>query len=162
VQEPVREKPAEAGGARRESIQGSALSLLLGGGVCLYFGLTLIADAPGSASPAEAQRWFAVDNALFWCLRGIGVLFLVAAGLAALGHRVAMLLATVAEAAFFVLMIAMAVDWTLEARADGLVNYQVILLLILAIISGSAARSAWVRWRAGGPGPSPAPKSDTP
>lgn len=143
-----------------DSIKGAALSLLLGGGVCLYFGLTLIADAPASASPAAVQRWFAADNALFWCLRGIGVLFLVTAALAALGQRVSMLLATIAEAGFAVLMIAMTVEWTLEARADNTVNYQVILLLILAVVGASAAKSACSHWQAGRRSPRPPSQPD--
>ncbi len=150
MQDAGQTKRSGAGSELRDSFRGSALSLLVAGGLCLYFGFTLIADAPGSASPAEAQRWFAVDNALFWCLRGIGILFLLAAALAAAGHRVSMLLAAIAEAAFTLLMIVMTVEWTLEARADGLVNYQVILLLLLAVVAAGSARSAWSRWRASG------------
>lgn len=153
-------QPSGAGGPGPDSIKGAALSLLLGGGVCLYFGLTLIADAPASASPAAAQRWFAADNTLFWGLRGIGVLFMVTAALAALGQRASMLLATIAEAGFAVLMMAMTVEWTLEARADGTVNYQVILLLILAVVGVSAAKSAWRHWQAGRPSPRPGSEAD--
>jgi hypothetical protein len=143
-----------------QSVRGSALSLLLGGGVCLYFGLTLIADAPGSATADQVPRWFAADHTLFWCLRGFGVLFVMAAALAALGQRVAMLVATVAEAGFAVLMVAMTVEWTLKARADGTINYEVILLLILAIVGVSAARNAWGRWTAGRSGARRASESD--
>ena len=143
------ERPvSNPGAALAESVRGSALSLLLSGGVCLYFGLTLIADAPGSASPADAQRWFAADHAMFWGLRGLGIGFLVTAALAALGQRVALLLATIAEALFALLMLIMTVAWTLEARVDGMWNYQVILLLVLAMVSVGAAQGAWRRWRA--------------
>jgi hypothetical protein len=158
------DRPPSAPGASaavRDAITGSALGLLLSGGICLYFGLTLVADAPGSANTAEAERWFAADNALFWSLRGIGVLFLVAAALAAAARPVSMLLATIAETGFAVLMVVMTVDWTLEARADGLVNYQIILLLILAIVGVSAARSAWKRWQVARLGARPPSEPDS-
>lgn len=133
-----------------DSIRGSALGLLIGGGICLYFGLTLIAMAPGSASSDEAQRWFAADNALFWCLRVIGALFLIAAGLAAVGRRVSMALAALAEIAFALLMIVMTIEWTLRARADGMWDYQIILLLILAILAVGGGRRSWALFRATG------------
>ena len=60
------------------AIKSSAINLLIGGAVCLYFGLTLAADAPAAAKTREAvERWWAVDNAFFWSLRGLGGLFIL-------------------------------------------------------------------------------------
>jgi hypothetical protein len=138
------------GASVQAAIRSSALGLLIGGAICLYFGLTLIADAPGSVSQEEAERWFATDRALFWCLRGTGLLFLISAVLAWIGRRVSMLLATIADVVFALLMLAMAVEWTLEARVDGGWDATVILLLILAFIAAGAARRSWDLYRRAG------------
>lgn len=147
-QESNSDRPVPAARVSADHIRSSAIGLLIGGGICLYFGLTLIAMAPGSASQDEAQRWFALDNALFWSLRIVGVAFLAAAGLAGLGQRMSLALAAVTEVVLALLMVAMSVVWTWRARADGTWDYQIILLLLLAIISVGGARRCWEWYRA--------------
>ncbi|MEW6250487.1 MAG: hypothetical protein AB1716_07555 [Planctomycetota bacterium] len=127
------------GPAARES----AVGLLVAGAVCLYFGFTLDVTAPGTASEAATQQWFAWNTALNWALRILGFLFLGAAALAWTGQRVALLLTTIVEGLFTALMLVMTVSWTIEARADDGFNYQAILLLLLAILSAGSAARAW-------------------
>jgi len=134
-----------------DAIRGSALGLLIGGGVCLFFGFTLVADAPGSVSEQEAQSWFARDAFFYWCLRIIGVGFLVVAALAGMGKRVSMLLAAIVEVVFALLMLVMMVEWTIEARMDGTWEYSVMLLILLAVISLSGARRSWELYNAARP-----------
>lgn len=134
-----------------DAIRGSALGLLIGGGVCLFFGFTLAADAPGSVSEQEAQSWFARDVFFHWCLRVIGVGFLVAAALAGMGKRVSMLLAAIVEVVFALLMLVMMVEWTIEARMDGTWEYSVMLLILLAVVSLSGARRSWELYNAARP-----------
>lgn len=145
---PVPARPArDVSGA----IKSSAINLLIGGAVCLYFGLTLIADAPAAAKTREeVERWWAVDNAFFWSLRGLGGLFILTAALSLTGRRVAMLFTAAAEGLFVALMVAMSIAWTLEARVDGTFNAMVILLLVLAIIGIAGVRSSWQLYRAAG------------
>lgn len=129
------------------AVRGYAFGLALAGAVCLYFGFSLVADAPGSATPAEAERWFALDHAANWALRGIGLLLLCAAGLASLGARSAMLVGLAGETLLAVLLVAMSLEWTVEARADGGWSPAVILLLILAAMSVSSALRCWRVYR---------------
>jgi hypothetical protein len=129
--------------AAAEAIRGSALGLLVGGGVCLYFGFTLLIDAPGSASEEAVQTWFAADRAFRWCLRIAGVAFLLAAAWAATGQRSSMLLAVPSELVFALLMLAMSIETTLEARADGQWDVFAILLLILLVMGLAGARRSW-------------------
>jgi hypothetical protein len=107
--------------AAAEAIRGSALGLLVGGGVCLYFGFTLLIDAPGSASEEAVQTWFAADRAFRW----------------------SMLLAVPSELVFALLMLAMSIETTLEARADGQWDVFAILLLILLVMGLAGARRSW-------------------
>ena len=48
-------------------------------------------------------------------------------------------------------MLFMTVSWTLEAHADGEFNYQVILLLILALLSVGSILRAWRAYVQSGP-----------
>jgi len=127
----------------------SAIGLLIGGALCLYFGFTLAADAPGSISRAAAEPWFLADNISFWCLRGIGGLFLLTAGLVSIGQVWAMLLGAIGEGLLVVLLLGMSVMWTLEARVDGQWNAQVILLLIMAVLGAGSALRCWRIYVAG-------------
>ncbi|GEM_PF-5501767 len=127
----------------KAGIRGGALSLLVGGGVCLYFGLALVPTAPASAGPQQVEQWLAADRLLFWWLKAAGLLLLIAAGLSLAGGRSAALLAAVAELDFGLLMIVMSVEWTIKARMDGWTDYQVILLLILAVLGLSGAWHSW-------------------
>jgi hypothetical protein len=132
-----------------QAVRESAIGLLIGGGLCLYFGFTLIADAPGSVSKVAAESWYLADNITFWCLRGIGLVFLLTAGAAAVGQTWAMLLAAVAEGLLAALLVGMSVLWTIEARVDNTWNAQVILLLILAILGAGSAARCWRIYKAG-------------
>ncbi len=133
------------------AIRGSALGLLIGGAVCLYFGFSLIPDAPMDATPDEQQRWFAVDEAFNWGLRVVGAGFVLAAALAAAGMRSSMLLATVVESLFAILMIAMTIGWTADARAIGAAwNPQVIILIVMAVVGIVGAKHSWELYRATG------------
>lgn len=125
------------------AIRGAAFGLLIGGAICLYFGFSWMVDAPGSASKESAASWFAVDHAFRWALRIVGVVFLLAAAGAAMGQRWSALLATISEGAFALLMIAMAIETTLESRADGGWDALVIIFGVLALISLSAAWRSW-------------------
>ena len=126
-----------------EEIRSNMMTFLVAGGICLYFGFSWWIDAPGSVSEEAAKSWFAVDIAFRWCLRGIGALFLIAAALAQTGRAIALLPGLLAEGAFALLMLAMAVDTTLEARADGQFDPYVILFLILAVVGISGLRRLW-------------------
>lgn len=145
--EPVPNEQADAtergDPAVAEAIRGTGLGLLIGGGVCLYFGFTLLVDAPGSVSEEEAERWFAVDHIVRWSLRAVGIAFLVCAAWAWTGQRSSMLLATFTEGVFTLLMVAMAVESTVEARADGGFDAFAIILVILAVIGFGGARRCW-------------------
>lgn len=131
------------------------LGLLVGGGVCLYLGLAFMADAPAKVSPEQAESlWFVVDNVLFWCLRVVGLLLLLAAALAFARKRIAALVAAVGELGFTLVMIAMAIENTIEARVDGYWDYFVILYAVLAIVAASAAKRSWQVYRLSSrPGP---------
>lgn len=154
------EPPPIAAGQRPQrpaAVRQSALGLLAAGAVCVYFGLTLAADAPADATAAERQMWFALDNTFRWCLRGLGALFLVTAALAWSGARAAMLLALAADLGLALLMAAMSVAWTLEARVLGTWDATVLLLIVLGIFAlGSAGRS-WSLYRAAARAPAAAP-----
>lgn len=126
-----------------EAVRGSAFSLLIGGGICLYFGFTVLLDAPGSASEEAAEFWYTIDRVFQWALRIIGAVFLIAAAWATTGQRAAMLLAALAEIGFAMLMFAWTVETILEARADGGFDAFAILLGILAIIGVSGAKRSW-------------------
>lgn len=128
---------------RRDSIRSLTVQLLVGGGLCLYFGYSLRADAPGNATPAEAERWFALDNALFLALRIVGFGFLGAGGLAAAGLRPALPATILCEAAFAGLMLAMSVARTWEARVSGGWDPLAILLLVLAFVSAGGIPHVW-------------------
>jgi hypothetical protein len=129
-------------------IRAAAFDLLIGGALCLYLGYSLLIAAPGRVSEADAETWFAIDRVFRWCLRGLGVAFLIAAALAAAGLRVSMLLAMIVEGAFVVLMIVMAVQWTVEARVDGGWDMAALLLALLAIIGISSVRKSWSLYQA--------------
>lgn len=133
-----------------EAIRGSAFGLLIGGAICLYFGFSWLIDAPGSASEQAAARWYAVDHAFQWALRVIGVAFLLGAAGAWTGQRWSALVSAAVEAAFALLMIAMAIESTLEARADGAWDAFVILFGVLALISMSTAWRSWQLYAAAG------------
>lgn len=140
---PNEETPSASARPLAAAIRGSALGLLIGGGVCLYIGFAWLLDAPGSASDEAAKAWFAVDQLFRWILRVTGILFLVAAAWAASGQRASMLLATLAEAGFALLMLAMAIESTLEARADGTWDAFAILFAVLVVVGASAAKRSW-------------------
>jgi hypothetical protein len=130
-----------------DAIRGSALGLLIGGGICLFFGFTLLIDAPGSASEEATETWFAIDRVFQWALRIVGVVFLIAAAWAMTGQRRSMLLGTISEVGFCLLMLAMAVETTLEARADGGMDAFAILYAILFVIGLSGVKRSWVLYR---------------
>ncbi len=138
------------------AIRGSALWLLIGGALCLYFGLSLSAETYLSIDPQDAPRWRAANMALNWGLRAAGVLFVVTAAAALSGRRASMLLAAIVEGFLALLLVAMTVSWTLEARAAGGWNYQVILLLILAVLGVGGVKRSWELYRAAGPPAPPA------
>lgn len=138
------------GHAVASAVRGHALTLLIGGGICLYFGFSWLVDAPGSAGEDTTQTWFAVDRAFQWILRIIGIVFLVAAAWAWSGQRLAILLGAIADAGFALLMLAIAIETTLEARADGGMDAFAILFLILAVIGASGAKRLWGLYAASG------------
>lgn len=140
---PYEEPRRSVGQAAAEAVRGSALTLLIGGGICLYFGFTLLIDAPGSASEEATEVWFGVDRAFRWILRIIGIAFLISAAWAMSGQRAAMLPAVFAEAGFALLMLAMAIESTLEARADRTWDAFAILFAILAVVGVSGAKRSW-------------------
>ena len=144
-----------------DAIRGSALGLLIGGGVCLFFGFTLVADAPGSASVEEEPFWRAWDYFFQWCLRFVSLGFFVAAALAGMGKRVSMLLAAIVEVVFALLMLVMMVEWTIGARKDGTWEYSVMLLILLAVISLSGARRSWELYNAARPAVVPMSDEDS-
>ena len=144
-----------------DAIRGSALGLLIGGGMCLFFGFALLVDPPGSVSSDEAEFWRAWDHVFRWSLRIIGVSFLVAAALAGMSKRVSMLLAAIVEVAFALLMLVMMVEWTIEALMDGTWEYSVMLLILLAVISLSGARRSWESYNAARPAAVPMPDEDS-
>jgi hypothetical protein len=145
MDEPERQPARPASNrAFAEAVRGNAFSLLIGGGICLYFGFTVLLDAPGSASEEAAEFWYTLDRVFQWALRIIGALFLVAAAWALTGQRTSMLLAALAEIGFAMLMFAWTVETILEARADGGFDAFAILLGILAIIGISGAKRSWL------------------
>ena len=91
--------------------------------------------------------WWAIDNTFFWCLRGMGVLFLLGAGLAAAGKRAAPLVAVGCEMLFVILMLVMAVAWTIEARVDGGFDPYVILLAVMGVLGLGGIRRYWTLHR---------------
>ena len=140
--------PSDASMTRRSAasgaaVRGAAFSLLIGGAICLYYGYSWLVDAPGSASEEATQSWFAVDWAFRWALRALGITFLAAAGLAFVGLGVSMILATVAEGGFGVLLSAIAIETFLEGRADNSFDPMVILFVILAVFGFGAAKRSW-------------------
>ena len=147
---PVPQVPKRSPVAVTADIRSAALWLLIGGGLCLYFGLSLSTETYLSISEEDAVRWRAINGAINWCLRGVGVLFLIAAAAALSGKRASMLLATIVEGFLALLLAAMAVSWTLEARAAGGWNYQIILLLILAVLGAGGVKRSWELYRAAG------------
>jgi hypothetical protein len=128
---------------REAAIRSTAFGALVAGGLCLYFGLVWSADAPASASPQATEMWYFVDHVFQWWLRIIGVGFLAGAGLSAMGNRLGALVTAADEAAFALLMLAMAVNAYLEARAMGVFDATVILFGVLLVVGLSAARYSW-------------------
>jgi hypothetical protein len=63
--------------------------------------------------------WYLVDRVFRWWFGVVGVGFLAAAGLSALGKRTGALLSTAAEAGFSLLMFALLVDGVAESVAMG-------------------------------------------
>lgn len=135
----LHDKPNMTGASTSEqgenAIRANSISLLIAGGLCLYFGFTFIADAPARAPKQDVNWWWAMDNGIFTALKITGVCFLIAAGLAATGKRSALLVSAASEFAFVLLMVVASAFWTYEARVDGGFNPAVILYLILAIVS---------------------------
>ena len=136
----------------QDAIRSAAFGALVAGGVCLYFGFAWLPFAPASATPEETQFWFMVDHVFQWWLRVLGVGFLVAAGLSAIGHRLGALLSVAAEAAFAVLMLAMIVNGYLKSRAMGGFDATLIIFAVLLVVSLSACRHSWIVFAASGPG----------
>ena len=124
-------------------ITSTAMGLAIAGGICLFFGYSLLIDAPGSASKEAVETWFAIDRAFQWALRIVGIVFLIAAGMAWIGMRASQYLAVLAEGCFALLALALAVETTLEARADGHMDVYAILFLILAAMGASATKRSW-------------------
>lgn len=125
-------------------IRADTLSFVIGGGICLYFGFTWLADIPTNADEEAKKIWFAIDTAFIWSLRVIGALFLLTAALALTGRPFALIPALLAEGAFTLLMLAMAIDTTLEARADNIgFDAYAILFLIMTVIGASGVRRLW-------------------
>ena len=146
----VSQVPKRSPAAVTAEIRSTALWLVIGGGLCLYFGLSLTVTAPGSSNAEEEARWYAINTVLNHCLAGVGALFILGAGLAATGKRVAMLAATIVEILLALLLVVMSVSWTIEARADGRWSYEVILLLILAVLGVGGVKHSWELYRAAG------------
>ncbi|HPC22930.1 MAG TPA: hypothetical protein PK920_10645 [Phycisphaerae bacterium] len=134
------------------AIRSTAFGTLLAGAVCLYFGFVWAADAPLSASPEAEQMWYLVDRVFRWWFRVVGVGFLAAAGLSALGKRTGALLSTAAEAGFSLLMFALVVNGVAESVAMGGFDAGVILFVILLLIGLSATRHSWRVFKATGAG----------
>ena len=129
------------------AIKQTAYNLLLGGGACLVLSFMLPVDAPSSAEGDAEQLWYTIDHAFNWCLRGLGVLFLVASGLAAQGRPLAALLATALEGAFVLLMVLNAIERIIEGRIAGCFDVWVIILALLAIMGVNSAKSSWLLYR---------------
>jgi len=129
------------------AIKGATFGGLIAGAVCLYFGFQWLVDAPASADESATAVWYAIDQGFRWALRVIGAAFFLVALLARSGSPASALLATVVESAFALLMLAMAVDTLVEARADGQFDATVILLLVLMAVGISAARHSWLLYR---------------
>src|SRR5262249_42870066 len=109
----------EANEARHAQIRAEAISLLIGGALCLYFGFTLPLNAPANVPDDVAEKWFMADRVCYYVLRGVGCGFLLAAALAAAGIRISLLLSVATELIFALLMIAMTVIWTWRAQVSG-------------------------------------------
>lgn len=136
---------------REDAIRSAALGALVAGGVCLWFGFAWSIDAPLSASAEATQVWYLVDHVLQWWLRILGVGFLLAAALSAMGNRLGALATAVDEATFALLMLAMIVDGVLESRAMGGFDATVILFAVLLVVGISASRYSWRVFVASGP-----------
>ncbi len=147
---PEQERRPLANRPLADAIRGNTLGLVIGGGICLYFGFRWLIDAPGSASEEAAKAWYTIDQVFRWILRVVGVIFLAAAAWSSTGQRASLLLAIAAEVGFALLMLAMAIESTLEARADGTWDAFVILFAILVIIGVSAAKRSWEIYAATG------------
>jgi len=124
-------------------IRGNAMSMLIGGAICLYFGFTLLIDAPASADEQATQTWFAVDRGFRTSFLALGAGFLIAAAWSMTGRSAALLMSAVVEVVFALLMLLLAIETTLEARADGRWDAFAILFLILFVIGLSGALRVW-------------------
>ena len=127
----------QANPAVTQAIRSSTMGLMIGGAICLYFGFSLLVETTA-------------DKILFTALKIVGIAFVLAGAWAWTGSRASMLMAAITEAAFALVALTMSVTWTLEARAMGTWNPQVILLLILVAISVAGARRSWELYRAAG------------
>lgn len=134
-----------------EHIRASALTLAIGGGLMLYFGFSLAITWPANATPEAAEAWQNWNRALRWAVRGIGVMLVIAAGAAMSGRRVAALLATIADGAFAVIALTLAVSWSWQARsAGGSFDPTSILMLLLALLGVHGTLSSWRLYLAAG------------
>lgn len=132
-----------------EEIRSHAMTFLIAGGICMYFGFAWVIDAPTNADERATELWYNIDYAFQWILRGVGALFLLAAALAHSGQRLALWFGMVAEGIFVLLMLTMALETTLETRAAGAgFDPFVILFLILAVMGMPSIARLWKLCRA--------------
>lgn len=129
-------------------IRGESVSLLVGALICVYFSATWLIDAPGSASEDQTAQWFLIDRIFVWTFRVIAGGLAIAGALASGGKAIAMLVATVFEAAFTLLAAAIGIETWLEARADGgSWDIFIIVFVILAFLSASGTARVWRLYR---------------
>ncbi|MFO0839206.1 MAG: hypothetical protein U1D55_11870 [Phycisphaerae bacterium] len=131
------EKPLSSPSA----IRANAMRMLIEGGVLLYFGMSLIATAPGTAAEEAVKGWIDLDNTLFLAMRILGFAALGIGLISLAGRAIALRLGALLEFAVGVLLLIIAAVWMAKARVDG--EWSAISILV-AILAVSALWDGWV------------------
>lgn len=149
---------------RRSEVAGAAFDLLITGLICLLLTTLFSPSAPAGLSTADQDFWYSVDSVMLRTIRGLGIGFLIGAGLAAAQRRGAMTLAVVLEASYIISLLTWSGLETAGARSQGEWDPIALLYLGLAVAGLPGLRKYWrlSRTRPAGPLMQSRPRPVTP
>ncbi len=133
------------------AIRALGMEFLIIGALAAFFGLSLAAMWPASATETEQARWIASQTAPFILLRIGGGALLLAALLAWAGLRAALFIALAADTLLLLGFATLAVVWGLLMSITGVLNVYILIVGVFAVISARDVLQRWQLLRATAP-----------